>query len=405
MMRRAIALAQRGVGAVEPNPTVGCVIVRDGATLGEGYHQKIGGPHAEINALAACTQSTSGATAYVTLEPCCHTNKRTPPCVPALVAAKVARVVVGCVDPNPSVNGQGVAQLRQAGIDVTVPVLEASCRQLIAPFIKNCTQRLPYVTLKWAQTADDKVAGAGGHRLQISGPAATRQVHLLRGRCDAIVVGIGTVLVDDPLLTARATADDDHRMSRDRKGAEFSDPSAAQGDEVPACRTPLRVVLDSELRLPLQSRLAQTAAQVPVVVYSTRAALQRESEKAGVLESLGVRLRALPDHGAAPATQPPLGRVLSDLYEHERVNHVLVEAGPTLARRFLNEGLADRVWIIRSNQAIGEMTAPAAAELPADYAPSGEIKLELDTLTEYLNPHSPVFSIAEASADLALMQT
>src|SRR5829696_6363962 len=203
MMRRAVALAQRGRGRVEPNPMVGCVIVRDGRVIGEGFHEQFGAPHGEAAALAACAESPAGATAYVTLEPCCHTNKKTPPCVPALIEARLARVVVGSVDPNPDVNGQGLDQLRAAGIAVTQGVLEESTKQLLAPFIARVVYDRPYVTLKWAETADGKVAGPRGERLQISNPRSTRAVHALRAASDAILVGINTVINDDPLLTAR----------------------------------------------------------------------------------------------------------------------------------------------------------------------------------------------------------
>jgi diaminohydroxyphosphoribosylaminopyrimidine deaminase / 5-amino-6-(5-phosphoribosylamino)uracil reductase len=174
MMRRAIALAMRGRGRVEPNPMVGCVIVRDGRVIGEGFHEQFGGPHAEVNALAACTESTEGATAYVTLEPCCHTNKKTPPCTPRVIEAKLGRVVVGSVDPNPDVNGRGLDQLRAAGIQVTQGVLDESAKQLLAPFIARVVYDRPYVTLKWAETADGKVAGAAGQRLNISNERSWR---------------------------------------------------------------------------------------------------------------------------------------------------------------------------------------------------------------------------------------
>src|SRR5437763_505869 len=150
-LRRAIRLAMNGRGRVEPNPMVGCVIVKNNRVIGEGYHQQFGGPHAEPNALANCVESPHGATAYVTLEPCCHANKKTPPCTPRLIAAKIARVVIGCLDPNPDVNGQGVAMLRAAGVMVEGPVLESEAKQLIAPFIATTRYRRPYVTLKWAQ--------------------------------------------------------------------------------------------------------------------------------------------------------------------------------------------------------------------------------------------------------------
>jgi len=202
-MRRAIRLAMNGRGRVEPNPMVGCVIVNDGRVIGEGYHQQFGSPHAEPNALAACAESPEGATACVTLEPCCHTNKKTPPCVPRLIEAKIRRVVIGCMDPNPDVNGRGAEQLRAAGIEVMASVLESQCRQLLAPFIAHSVHRRPYVTLKWAETADHRVAGPGGRRIQISGKESMRQVHQLRARSDAILIGHRTLITDDPLLTAR----------------------------------------------------------------------------------------------------------------------------------------------------------------------------------------------------------
>src|SRR4051794_32100457 len=255
-LRRAIRLAMNGRGRVEPNPVVGCVIVRDGRVIGEGFHEQFGGPHAEPNALAACAragESPAGATAYVTLEPCCHTNKKTPPCAPRLIEAKLARVVVGCLDPNPAVNGKGIATLRAAGIEVVGPVLEPEAKQLIAPFLATTTLGRPYVTLKWAESADGKIAGPGGRRTQISNERSMRLVHDLRGRGDATLVGIGTVVADDPLLTTRA-----------------SSPG----------RPLLRVLLDSRLNVPLESRLVATAAQVPLWVFCSDAAIGRDSRLA-----------------------------------------------------------------------------------------------------------------------------
>jgi len=258
-MQRALELAARGRGFVEPNPLVGCVIESGGILIGEGWHKRFGGPHAEREAIAACTQSPAGATAYVTLEPCCHTNKKTPPCVPALIEAKIGRVVVACLDPNAQVSGNGVRQLQQAGIRVDIGPLESRAKQLNAAFFKMMLQRRPYVTLKWAQTADGKVAGPGGRRMQISNERSMRIVHELRAKCNAIMVGINTVLTDDPHLTARV--------------------------ENPP-RIPLRVVLDSGLRMPLDSNLVRTARQTPVRVYSHAA----PSPQAAELRRLGVQL-------------------------------------------------------------------------------------------------------------------
>jgi diaminohydroxyphosphoribosylaminopyrimidine deaminase/5-amino-6-(5-phosphoribosylamino)uracil reductase len=183
-LRRAIRLAMNGRGGVEPNPMVGCLIVKNGRIIGEGFHAKFGGPHAEPTALASCDENPEGATAYVTLEPCCHRNKQTPPCVPRLIKSRIGRVVIGCLDPNPHVNGRGMAMLRDADIGVDGPLLEAECKQLIAPFIARTVFGRPYVTLKWAQTADGKIAGPGGRRMQISNEHSMAVVHTLRARCD-----------------------------------------------------------------------------------------------------------------------------------------------------------------------------------------------------------------------------
>ncbi len=264
-MQRAIRLAMNGRGRAEPNPMVGCVIVKNDRIIGEGFYEQFGGPHAEPNALASCTESPQGATAYVTLEPCCYTAKKTPPCVPKLIEAKIARVVIGCLDPNPPVNGNGVRQLRDAHIQVDTDPLEVSFKQLIAPFIARTIHSRPYYTAKWAQTADGKIAGPGGKRQQISNAASMRLVHQLRSRCDAIIVGINTVLTDDPQLTSR--------------------PGTGP-------RTPLRFVLDRHLRIPENSRLVQTAREVPLVIgHGPDIPLDKKSR----LETLGVKFCLTPD--------------------------------------------------------------------------------------------------------------
>ena len=372
MMARAIRLAQRGRGRVEPNPMVGCVIVnRDGRVIGEGFHEEFGGPHAEPAALASCTESPAGATAYVTLEPCCHTNKKTPPCVPALIEARLARVVAGSVDPNPDVNGQGLDQLRAAGIQVTQGVLEESAKQLLAPFIARVVYDRPYVTLKWAETADGKVAGPRGERLQISNPRATRAVHELRARSDAVLVGINTVINDDPLLTAR---------------------------DIDAGITPrrlIRCVLDARLRIPMSSKLVRTARQSRVFVHYDRYLLDAEREKARILRDAGVE----PFIAGSTHDGLRLDEVLNSLSGFD-VSHVLVEPGPTVARSFLNhETLTDRVWLIVSPQRANDIAAVAGVGIPASYVKTGEVDLYGDRLIEFLNPASPLFFSAEPSAD------
>jgi diaminohydroxyphosphoribosylaminopyrimidine deaminase/5-amino-6-(5-phosphoribosylamino)uracil reductase len=367
-MRHAIRLAMNGRGRVEPNPMVGCVMVKDGRVIGEGFHQEFGGPHAEPNALASCTESPAGATVYVTLEPCCHVNKKTPPCVPRLIEAKVGRVVIGCLDPNPDVNGRGVAMLRAAAIVVDGPLLEAEAKQLIAPFIARTVHGRPYVTLKWAQTADGKVAGAGGKRLQISNDRSMVLVHQLRARSDAVAIGIETALADDPLLT----------------------PRGATG-----ARRVTRIVLDSHLRLPLSSNLVKTASEYPLLVYCAESCDRWQRDGNAIGPGVEVVGTATDSDGHIE-----LREFLSRL--PEAMTHLLVEPGPTLARSLFERGLADRVWVFSSSTALNEPSAPSATPIPEHYLKTAELNREGDVLTEYLNPQSAVFFAPERSADLPL---
>jgi diaminohydroxyphosphoribosylaminopyrimidine deaminase/5-amino-6-(5-phosphoribosylamino)uracil reductase len=368
-MRSAIDLAMLGRGRVEPNPMVGCVIVKDGRVIAEGYHEQFGGPHAEPNALAKIGDSAEGATAYVSLEPCCqNSKKKTPPCAPRLIAAKIARVVAACHDPNPLVSGRGLEQLRQAGIKVDEGLLEAEAKQLIAPFLKEITQHRPYVTLKWAQTADGKIAGPKGSRLKISNTTSFKVIHELRGRCDAILVGLATVLADDPLLIARGTN--------------------------PA-RTLLRVVLDCNLGIPLKSQLVQTAGQSPVLVCCEENAYRTKTEVVSRLRGHGVEVVPLRGEGRIS-----LEHLLDELGRRS-VTHLLVEPGAKLARSFLGQSLADRVWIFHSPLRVNANDAPVAMRV--DYPTTGSIALDGDELSEHLNPGSAVFYSLESSADFVLV--
>ncbi len=369
-MRRALDLARLGRGRVEPNPMVGCVIEKAGRIIGEGYHRRFGGPHAEIEALASCTESPAGATACVTLEPCCHTNKKTPPCVPAIVAAKLARVVVACRDPNPAVAGQGIEQLRQAGIAVESGLLEPQARQLNAPYFARVLHNRPYVTLKWAQSADGKLAGPGNCRIQISNEHSMRLVHELRSRCDAILVGIGTVLADDPLLTVR---------------------------DVQPSRELLRVVLDSALRLALDSQLVRTAREHPLLVYYA----DPDTASARALQQAGVEVVGL---SKGEDGRLDIQTALHDLAARD-VTHLLVEGGATILASFLSQNLADRVWVFTSPMRIGDgVVAPFCrwgrhSCLPSSMADKNVCPTDRDQLVEMLNPASPVFFHLDPSAD------
>src|ERR1043165_4425203 len=239
-MLRAIDLARRGQGHVEPNPMVGCVIVQGEEVVGEGWHKLFGSPHAEVHALNAAGERARGATMYVTLEPCCHQGK-TPPCTDAIVAAGISRVVAAIEDSFPQVAGRGAAILREAGIAVEFGACAAEARRQNAPYLHLLRTGQPYVHAKWAMSLDGKIATRTGASRWISNKASQQRTHLLRGRMDAIIVGIGTALADDPLLTARP----------------------------PGPRAPCRVVLDSRARLPLMSQLVRTAREVPTLVVAT----------------------------------------------------------------------------------------------------------------------------------------
>ncbi|MCC6424524.1 MAG: bifunctional diaminohydroxyphosphoribosylaminopyrimidine deaminase/5-amino-6-(5-phosphoribosylamino)uracil reductase RibD [Phycisphaerales bacterium] len=359
LMGRAVEEAMRGRGGVEPNPMVGCVIGREGRIIGLGHHQRYGGPHAERVALGSCGESTFGASAYVTLEPCCHLNKRTPPCVPALIEAGIGEVVVGCIDPNPLVRGGGIEQLRAAGVAVRVGVMEEVCRQLIAPYVAGVVHHRPYVTMKWAQSADGKIAGPGGVRLQISNEESMRMVHRLRAKCDGILVGIGTVLSDDPMLVAK---------------------------DQPDARPLIRYVLDRRLEIPLESKLVRSARESAVVVACENEAIA--GSKADQLRQMGVQL----------LEADSIAAVLSDAHKR-RITHLLVEPGPRLARAFFDGGWVDRLWVFQSQLTINDPAAPTAATIPDEYQLTGSTNLHGDELTEYLNPRSNVFFHPSASAD------
>jgi diaminohydroxyphosphoribosylaminopyrimidine deaminase/5-amino-6-(5-phosphoribosylamino)uracil reductase len=319
-MARALELAARGRGAVEPNPMVGAAVVREGRLVGEGWHERYGGPHAEVLALAAAGQDARGATLYVTLEPCCHHGK-TPPCTDAVLAAGVSRVVAAMADPFPQVAGMGAERLRQAGVTVEVGVGEAEARRLNAPYLKLVEKRRPWVIAKWAMTLDGRIATRTGDSKWISGEASRRVAHEIRGRVDAVVVGIGTALADDPLLTARP----------------------------PGPRTATRVVLDSQARLPLESRLVRTARQVPTLVATTALAPAEQRE---TLLGQGCEVLTLPDaqgRVSLPALLDELGR--------RRFTNVVVEGGGEVLGGFLDAGEIDEVHVFVASALMGGASA------------------------------------------------
>lgn len=304
-MARALAEAARGLGAVEPNPMVGAVVVLGGRAVGVGHHERFGGPHAEVVALVRAGDRSRGATLYVTLEPCCHHGK-TPPCTDAVLRAGVARVVVAMQDPFPKVDGGGAARLRASGVGVELGLMAEQARRLNGPYLKRLATGLPYVTAKWAMTLDGKTASRTGDSRWISSPRSRALVHEVRGRMDAIAAGIGTVLADDPRLTARP----------------------------PGPRTAARLVLDGSARLPLGGQLARTAREVPVWVAVTDRA---PADRRFALETAGCAV--LPFPGVGPVPIVPL---LEELGRRGVVN-LLVEGGGTVLGSFLGAGEVDEV--------------------------------------------------------------
>jgi diaminohydroxyphosphoribosylaminopyrimidine deaminase/5-amino-6-(5-phosphoribosylamino)uracil reductase len=314
MLDLAARLALRGAGYVEPNPMVGCLLVRDGRVIGWGHHRKFGGPHAEREALADCRgrgEDPRGATVYVTLEPCSHFGK-TPPCTGALIEAGVARVVAARRDPNP-ISAGGAAVLERAGIGVEFCDASRLALAVSEPFIKRVTTGLPWVIAKWAQFEDGRMVTRPGEPRWISNEWARRRVHRLRGRVDAIVTGIGTVLADDPMLTVRG---------------------------VRASRVPTRVVLDSRLEMPVQSGIARSARDVPTMICTTSHGFGIEEHRMADLTALDVPILAMSDHRG----RVDLRAVLRNLTANGAAN-VLVEAGPRVLASFFEERLVDEAVV------------------------------------------------------------
>jgi diaminohydroxyphosphoribosylaminopyrimidine deaminase/5-amino-6-(5-phosphoribosylamino)uracil reductase len=322
-MRRALAEAERGRGAVEPNPLVGAVVVQNGRIVGVGHHARFGGPHAEVAALQAAGVAARGATLYVTLEPCCHHGKM-PPCTEAIKRAGIRRVVAAFTDPFPRVAGGGLEALRSAGIEVESGRLETEARRLNAPYLKLLATGRPYVTAKWAMTLDGKTATATGDSRWISGPRARSLVHALRGRMDAIAIGIGTALADDPQLTARP----------------------------PGPRRAARVILDSAARLRLESRLVRSAGETPVWVAVTERA---DAERRAALTARGCEILAFPGGGLVPVV--PLLEELG----RRRVTNLLVEGGGTVLGALLDAGQVDAVDVFVAPILAGGAAAPGPA--------------------------------------------
>ncbi len=324
-MEQALELAVRGEGRVEPNPMVGCVVVRNGEVMGKGYHRRFGGAHAEIEALQSCTRGPHGATVYVSLEPCCHHGK-TPPCTNALIEARVARVVVATTDPNPAVKGRGIRHLRAAGITVETGLMKDKASEVLAPYATRIRLQRPFVIAKWAQSLDGKLATRTGNSRWISCEASRRLVHRLRARVDAIIVGSGTVAADNPTLTARG---------------------------VPIRRKALRIVLDSRLQLSERCQLVTTCRAAPLAVMTATA--RAATPKARRLRQKGVEVIACRSRGGRLGLSNCL-RLLAD----REITNVLVEGGPTVLTALFEAKLVDEAFVFISPMLIGGRDAPTA---------------------------------------------
>src|ERR1700733_6421296 len=356
--RRFMALGRRGLGRTHPNPAVGAVVVRDGVLVGRGGPQPGGRPHAEPVALAQAGEAARGATLYVTLEPCSHVGK-SPPCADAIIAAGLARVVSAVEDPNPLVAGQGHARLRAAGIRVDIGLCAAEAAYDHAGHFRRVRDKRPHVILKLAVSSDDKIAAAGHKPVAITGEAAKARVHLLRAQCDAVLVGIGTVLADDPLLTCRLP------------GME--------------ARSPVRVVLDRSLRISGSSRLVHSARQTPLWVMTSTLSEAPAAMKLGAAGAQVIRVTTT----TTPQPGLDLPAVLQAL-AGKGITRLLVEGGARVASSFVASGLVDEVWLLRGPEAIGAEGIAALEALPLTaitQSPAFRVRasesLQKDTLTIY----------------------
>lgn len=338
-MRRAIALAKKGGGFVHPNPLVGCVVVKDGQVIAEGYHEKYGEFHAERNALTRCKADTTGATLYVTLEPCCHYGK-TPPCTDIIIEKGIAKVFVGILDPNPLVAGKGVKILQDAGIEVVSGLCEDEIREMNKVFLKYITTKRPYVIMKTAMTLDGKIAAHTGDSKWVTNAESRKAVHALRSELAGVVVGINTVLADDPMLNCRLDG---------------------------RCHQPVRIVVDSKLRIPMNSQLVKTAKEYRTIIATSQAVISTEA-----LISKGIEIvfcASNDNHVDINDLMDKLGAM--------GIDSLLLEGGGTLNAAFLEAGCVDELWAFIAPKIIGG----AAAKTPV----SGK---GIDLMSEAINLHN-----------------
>lgn len=352
-MKRAIELAKQGSGWTAPNPLVGAVVVKNGRVIGEGYHRKYGELHAERNALAACSEDPAGATLYVTLEPCCHYGK-TPPCTEIIIEKKIAKVVIGSRDPNPKVAGKGARILREHGIEVVEDYMREACDALNPVFFHYITTKTPYVVLKFAMTLDGKIATRTGASKWITGEAARNHVHQLRGRYAGILAGIGTVLADDPMLNCR----------------------------IDGAHQPLRIILDSHLRIPMGSRLVRSAKEYPLLIVCNESIRDREEGASRIqkLEEAGAKVWTLPEKNGHPDLN-----VLMQRLGEEKIDSVLIEGGGTVNEAVLKAHIVHHVYAYIAPKIFGGEDAKTPVEGSGIRLPQECANLRLAKITVLLN--------------------
>lgn len=352
-MKRAIELAKQGSGWTAPNPLVGAVVVKNGRVIGEGYHRKYGELHAERNALAACSEDPAGATLYVTLEPCCHYGK-TPPCTEIIIEKKIAKVVIGSRDPNPKVAGKGARILREHGIEVVEDYMREACDALNPVFFHYITTKTPYVVLKFAMTLDGKIATRTGASKWITGEAARNHVHQLRSRYAGILAGIGTVLADDPMLNCR----------------------------IDGAHQPLRIILDSHLRIPMGSRLVRSAKEYPLLIVCNESNRDREEGTSRIqkLEEAGAKVWTLPEKNGHPDLN-----VLMQRLGEEKIDSVLIEGGGTVNEAALKAHIVHHVYAYIAPKIFGGEDAKTPVEGSGIRLPQECANLRLAKITVLLN--------------------
>jgi len=318
-IRKALHLARRGLGKTSPNPAVGAIIVKDDEIIGQGYHRRYGEKHAEINAIQDARGRVSGATLYVTLEPCCHYRKKTPPCVNAIIKHNIGRVVIGTVDPNPQVNGEGIEILNRHGIATEVGVLKEECHRINETYFKYIQTGVPFITLKFAQTLDGRIATVTGDSQWISSESTRRLAHRLRSLHDGIMVGIGTILADDPQLTVRLV-----------KG-----------------QSPIRIIPDSKLRISLNAKVLEDQDVAPTIIATTP---QADEKKLSSLKGMGIEVLMVSEDERG---EVDLGDLFKSLGERG-ISSILVEGGARIITSLFHQGFVDKVVLVIAPKIMGK---------------------------------------------------